>query len=206
MFDKYTPETFEIPVIHKRHKFYCQLTVNASLQSLTASSVLACKSRWHSCWLISSVIFMAQKHYWDSLWQCLHPRISACNQGLQPGRSTWRGLYFSHAESAFSSKNSIFQSSINPIGIIFIYISFLSFNYFASRRNLQKLYFFYSPFAYKNFNNVQKHTYIKEELTPTCRLQKFRSMLSIVITIKYLGFLWIFTLFTTFCAHFNWGS
>lgn len=143
MFDKYTPETFEIPVIHKRHKFYCQLTVNASLQSLTASSVLACKSRWHSCWLISSVIFMAQKHYWDSLWQCLHPCISACNQGLQPGRSTWRGLYFSHAESAFSSKNSIFQSSINPIGIIFIYISFLSFNYFASRRNLQKLYFLF---------------------------------------------------------------
>ena len=76
--EKDTPENFKISVMHKSQKFYCQLTVDPSLQSLIASSVLACKSRWHSCCSpISSVIFTAYMHCWDGLWQHFHPNISA---------------------------------------------------------------------------------------------------------------------------------
>lgn len=48
-FEKYTPENFEISVVHKSQKFNFQLTVDPCLQSLIASSVLACKSRQLSC-------------------------------------------------------------------------------------------------------------------------------------------------------------
>lgn len=81
-------------------------------------------------------------HYWDGLWQHLHPNISA---HCLPEAIILFNQEYEHEDNSFPHMLSpylLLSQLSNHTGIVFIYISLLGLNYFASSRNLQKLGFF----------------------------------------------------------------